>query len=200
MSSNQLKSAVCAAVLAAVALALAACGGGTKIAPPPSNTNPPPAAKFSDFKTIDLRPIVVAPEFAEAEANQKATKKIQEILDANMSGVIASWNSTDHGATRGTLVIEPLITRMKFIGGGARFMVGAMAGNSAVLMEITCKEAETGQEIAKPMIYQRANAMVGGMSVGGADNAMLTRVAQMMTDYIKSNFDAAVGGPTGSAE
>jgi hypothetical protein len=182
------------------AFVLSACGGGTKITPPPSNTNPPPAAKFSDFKTIELRPITVAPEFADAEANQKATKKIQEIVDANLSGVIANWNSTERGATRGTLVIEPLITRMKFIGGGARFMVGAMAGNSAVYMEISCKDGETGQEIAKPVIYQRANAMAGGMSVGGADNAMLNRVAQMLTDYVKSNFDAPVGGPTGAAE
>jgi hypothetical protein len=191
---------VLVAFAALAALAVSACGGGTKIAPPPSTTNPAPAAKFSDFKTIDMRPIVIAPEFAAADANQKATRKIQEIVDANLSGVIASWNSTEHGATRGTLVIEPLITRIKFIGGGARFMVGAMAGNSAVSMEISFKEAETGQEIAKPVIYQRANAMVGSMSVGGADNAMLNRVAQMMTDYIKSNFDAAVGGPTGSAE
>jgi len=188
------------AFAALAALAVSACGGGTKISPPPSNINPAPTAKFSDFKTIEMRPIVIAPEFAEAEANQKATAKIQEIVDANLSGVLASWNSTERGATRGTLVIEPLITRVKFIGGGARFMVGAMAGNSAVLMEISFKDAQTGEEIAKPTIYQRANAMVGSMSVGGADNAMLNRVAQMMTDYIKSNFDAAVGGPTGSAE
>jgi hypothetical protein len=39
--------------------------------------------------------------------------------------------------------------------------------------------------------------MGGAWSIGGSDNAMLSRVANLITTYTKDNYADAVGGPTG---
>jgi hypothetical protein len=46
------------------------------------------------------------------------------------------------------------------------------------------------------MFYARAAAMAGAFSFGVADNAMLTRIANRLSNYIQGNYPEAVGGPT----
>jgi hypothetical protein len=40
--------------------------------------------------------------------------------------------------------------------------------------------------------------MGGAFSIGGADNAMLYRIAEIINDYVVRNYENAVGGPTGA--
>ena len=55
----------------------------------------------------------------------------------------------------------------------------------------------TGETIAEPEFYQHANAQGAAWSFGGTDKAMLGRETQLIADYLKDNYDHAVGGPTG---
>ncbi len=52
--------------------------------------------------------------------------------------------------------------------------------------------------IAEPIFYARAAAMSGAYSLGGADNAMLVRIANRLSDYLLANYGQAVGGVTGA--
>jgi hypothetical protein len=97
-----------------------------------------------------------------------------------------------------TLVIKPVISEVKFISGGKRFWAGALAGSSAVILDVTFTEKETGKLIAKPTFYARAAAMGGAWSIGSTDNVMLVRIAGRLTDYLAANYAAAVGGPSGA--
>jgi hypothetical protein len=65
-------------------------------------------------------------------------------------------------------------------------------------MRVTYADETTGEVVASPVFYQHASAMGGAWSVGGSDNAMLSRVANLITTYTKNNYAAAVGGPTGA--
>ena len=58
-------------------------------------------------------------------------------------------------------------------------------------------DVESGELIAHPEFYQRAAAMGGAFTIGGTDNAMLIRIASLITDYTENNYHSAVGGPTG---
>lgn len=79
-----------------------------------------------------------------------------------------------------------------------RFWAGAFAGSSAVVMQVNFKDAETGNTIAAPTFYQHASAMGGAFSIGGTDNTMLYRIAEIINDYVMRNYENAVGGPTGA--
>lgn len=173
-------------------LLLAVTGCATRDMGPSSAQNPPPKQKFSSYTKFDLRPVQIMPPYDENGANQKAATKIEEHLRAKLLPRFVSWNKGSR-----TLRIEPRIEKIKFIGGGARFMVGAMAGSSAVLMKVRYIDVATNTVIAEPEFYRVANAHQGGYSMGVSDNLMLNHIAAAVDEYTSRNYYDAVGGPTG---
>ena len=161
--------------------------------------NPPPAEKFSSFTRFEMPKIALAPSYAGQEANDKALVKIQENVSLKMTPTLETWNSrgASGGAPR-TLLIEPTITEIKFINATSRVWAGAMAGSSAVILRAKITEKETGKVIAEPHFYARAAAYSGAFSLGSADNAMLVRIANRLSDYLEANYSQAAGGPTGA--
>lgn len=159
--------------------------------------NPPPLRKFSDYTHFKLENITIADAYASAEPNIKAKNKIQENIDMRLLPILKAWNDKQNHTLNETMVFEPNIKQIKFIGGAARFWVGAMAGSSAVVMELVCREKSSGKQIAVAEFYQQGNAFGGGLSIGATDNMMLTRIADLVSDYIVNNYESAVGGPTG---
>ncbi len=175
-------------------LLLVGCATNIK---PTATSNPPPAEPFSAFTKFEVNDISLAPPYHDNSANQKALIKIQESFSATVTPLLSSWNhagALQDKAAR-TLVISPVVTEIKFIGGGARFWAGAMAGSSAGIMHVTFTEKETGKVIAKPQFYARGDAWAGGFTIGATDNAMLVNLANRSSDYIMKNYPQAVGGP-----
>lgn len=161
--------------------------------------NPPPAEKFSAFTRFEISPVSLRPPYAGQQANERALKKIQENISHKADPLIQGWNeASSAGSPSRTLVITPVVTEIKFIGGGARFWAGSFAGSSAVIMQVGFVEKETGREIARPTFYARASAMGGAWTIGSTDNIMLVRIAGRLTDYLAANYATAVGGPSGA--
>jgi hypothetical protein len=160
--------------------------------------NPPPAERFSNFNRFEMTAIALAPPYAGQGANEKALRKIQEDVSVRMVPALKDWNAAGaSGSPARTLLIEPTVTEIKFIGGGARVWAGAMAGSSAVLMTARITEKETGRVVATPLFYARAEAWGGAFTFGVTDNLMLLRIADRLCDYLLANYTEAVGGVTG---
>jgi hypothetical protein len=177
-------------------LFLGACA--TTYINPTATRNPPPEVAFNQYESFELESIAIPAKYADHEANQAAVAKIERGLNEKLGPTLDRWNSSEDKAPRGTLVIEPVVRDIKFIGGGVRFWAGSMAGSSAVIIDVSFRDAETGEVIAEPEFYQHANASAGGWSVGGADNAMLNRMATLIMEYVQSNYASAIGGRTGA--
>lgn len=185
-------------LLGLLAIASFFTGCATNIAPTLLQ-NPPPAEKLSSFTNFELQPITMLAPYAGQESNERAAKKIQENFSLRVDPLIRTWNEAGaSSATKRTLVIKPVITEIKFIGGGARFWAGALAGSSAVIAHVDLIDKETGKRIANPEFYARAAAMAGAWTFGSTDNVMLVRIANRMADYLSLNYAAAVGSPTGA--
>ena len=160
----------------------------------PTAQNPPPSRCFHEFGKFRLEPVALSPAYAKHGYNLNATAAIDRNLRASLAPDMATWEKGQGP----TLVIQPRVEEIKFIGGAARFWAGAFAGSSAVVMRVTYTDETTGAVVASPVFYQHASAMGGAWSIGGSDNAMLSRVANLITTYTKDNYAAAVGGPTGA--
>lgn len=185
--------------VAVIALATTACA--TRYINPSTVQNPPPTERFAAFDRFELTSVALEPAYAAQGANQKATAKIQEYFDLQVQPLINRWNGGKPARqTSRTLRIEPRIEHIKFIGGGTRFWVGALAGSSAVIMKVKYIEKTTGKVIAEPEFFQRAAAMSGALTLGGQDNAMLSRIVTLVVDYTSHNYQQAVGGPSGAPE
>jgi hypothetical protein len=173
-------------------LALTACVTHIK---PTVTQNPPPAEPLANFQHFKLMPLQAS---ADAKGDAEALQKIEGNLQEKLLPVISGWES--QAAAGRTLQIEPVVTQLKFVSGGARFWGGALAGSSAVVMNLRLIDAATGKIVANPEFYQRAAAMGAAYSFGGSDKGMLVRIATVSQEYLQRNYQQAVGGPTGLEE
>ncbi len=176
-------------VAAAVIIAAAGAGGGcaTKIRKPVAEPQPA-RVKLGEFKHVELSAIVIAPELG--KANAKALAKLDGLIDQKVRHVFASVSRPGEAAAASggrVLRITPEIEDMKFIGGAARFWVGAMAGSSAVLMKVKFQDAASGEVLAEPEFYRAANAFTGGQTIGVTDNLMLDQIADDIANYCARN-------------
>jgi len=158
----------------------------------PTAAPQPAKAKLGGFSAVEMKTVGISEQFGTSEANQKARRKIDEVLFREMATVFSGLKRVEEGSdfTKSnvrTLQITPHIKEIKFISGGARFMVGAMAGSSAVLMQVTMRDSETGEVIADPEFYRDANAYSGGWSIGATDNKMLEDIARDIVQYSSMN-------------
>jgi hypothetical protein len=127
--------------------------------------------------------------------NVAALAKISENIQHDLSAPLADWNRRP--ADGRTLVIQPIVEQMSFKHGAGRILLGPFAGSSGVLLRLNIKDSN-GRVIANPEFFQRAGAMAAGWTFGVHDNMMLTRVANLSTNYVKANYAKPVGGPTGA--
>lgn len=163
--------------------------------------NPPPSTALEVFDRFEIAPIGMVDPYAGQPANEQAKERLQVNLDERVPPLLAEWNARpEKNQPPRTLMIEPTIRHVKFVSGKARFWAGAFAGGTAVLMTVKLSDAASGEVIAEPEFYQHANAMGAAYSFGATDKAMLIRVTDMVTDYLKSNYVAAVGGRTGKGD
>src|SRR5262245_21803054 len=160
--------------------------------------NPPPSTALKAFDRFEVSPIEMGAPYAGQPANEDAKTRLQGYVDERVPAIISAWNAAEpkYSPPR-TLKIQPLIRHVKFVSGKARFWGGAFAGGTALLMTVKLTDAATGEVIAEPEFYQHANAMGAAYSFGGTDKAMLGRTAELMANYLRANYEAAVGGPTG---
>lgn len=176
------------AIGAMTMLLLAGCV--TNIAPT-SDTNPPPTEALGGFQNYEVSRISLA-DGQNTNSNEVALVKVQENWDKNVDQMLSEW--AESGSNGRTLLIEPVVTEMKFVSGGKRVFLGAAGGSSAVLMSVTLTDKETGAVIAQPQFFQRAAAYGGAWTFGGTDNAMLARISTLVSQYLSDNKDEAVGG------
>ncbi|MBC7919157.1 MAG: hypothetical protein H7Y28_15245 [Rhodoferax sp.] len=157
-----------------------------------STQNPPPKEAFSAFGRIELKTVVFK---SDTKGDFSGLAKIDQNLKKNLKNSLENWNTRP--ANGRTLTIEPVIEEMSFKHGATRVLLGPLAGSSGVLMRLNIRDSN-GQEVASPEFFQRAGAWAAGAMMGVHDNLMLTRVAELASNYVTANFTRAQGGPTGA--
>lgn len=165
---------------------------------PAGVNNPAPAEALGGFERYELKPAVLMGVYAGQPANEKALESFQRNFDQRVGAWVTEQNAKP--ASREpvrTLVIEPRIEKVRFIGGGARFWAGALAGSSRVLVVMKLTDQASGTVVAEPEFYQHAKGMAGAWTFGAADNSMLIRTASMALEYLQANQAEAKGGATG---
>lgn len=163
--------------------------------------NPAPTVALETFDRFEIAAIAMVEPYAGQAPNEQAKERLQINLDERVPPLLAEWNARpEKNQPARTLKIEPTIRHVKFVSGKARFWAGAFAGGTAVLMTVKLSDAASGEVIAEPEFYQHANAMGAAYSFGATDKAMLVRVTDLVSNYLKANYSAAVGGPTGKED
>lgn len=161
--------------------------------------NPPPTRSFNSYQRFEISPVVMGAPFAGQKSNEVAKQKLQADLDERVQPLLQEWNALPAGESPRTLKIVPQIRYIRFITGGKRFFGGAFAGGSSIMLTVTITDAADGTVVAEPDFYQHANAMGAAWSFGATDKTMLIRISNMITEYLRSNYQQAVGGAVSQA-
>lgn len=145
-----------------------------------------------------MKPIAQGPQCDKQRGADEALSEIQSRLNTRLGGLLQGWTATPAaGATKRTLIVEPVCVSAKIVSTKARIFGGAMVGDSGVVLNVRYVDAASGKLIAEPVFYQRASGIGGAYSFGATDRDMLERITALITRYTSDNYDAAVGGPTG---
>lgn len=157
-----------------------------------STSNPAPTEAFSAYGRIEVKHAFFKSGY---KGDEGGLEKIDQNMVKNLAPSLEAWNKRP--ANGRTLIIEPIVEELQFQHGAKRVLLGPLAGSSGVLMHVKISDA-SGVMVATPEFFQRADAMAAGFLLGVHDNLMLTRVADLASQYIISNYDRAQGGPTGA--
>lgn len=187
-----MKKSITSISLASCLLALSLLQGCATSVKATSSSNPAPAEAFSAYGKITVKPTAFKAGY---KSNAAGLAKIEENLVKDLAPSLESWNKRP--ANGRSLTIEPIVEELQFTHGAKRVLLGPLAGSSGVLMRVKITDAE-GKIVATPEFFQRADAMAAGFLFGVHDNLMLTRVANLASQYIISNYARAQGGPTGA--
>lgn len=155
--------------------------------------NPLPKEAFSNFKNFKLMDVTLAPEFAGHEGNVSTQKNLMHGLKTHLLPVFGAWAAGKEATGGRTLVIEPHIQAVKFIGTGARIFVGGLAGRSWIYVRLLAKDEATGAVVAEAEFY-RVAAIGNGFSGARPDYQMVEDMAYDLAFYVKNNYATSVGG------
>jgi hypothetical protein len=147
-----------------------------------------PIKALSSYNNFKLENLALNDETRLKEDKTKVAKELDIKLHARLLPLLNEWNSNKNNNGSGTLVIKPQLNQLHVVSAGARFWVGAMAGESRIDMDLKIIDAQTGSEIARPRIMTTASAMSGGWSVGSTDKNLLNYIADISYEYLKNNY------------
>jgi hypothetical protein len=180
-----LKRALVCLVVAFVAGCAASQQDLDAVARAESDRLPPPSRALSSFGSFELAPLEMSDAVRADDRKVAEAKDLETRLHAKLSPLLAEWNAAERSGPK--LVIRPKVAGLRVVSGGARFWVGAMAGESSLDMDLALVDASTQQVIASPRIQRNAGAMAGGWSVGATDQNLLDYIAAIAHQYLVSH-------------
>lgn len=147
-----------------------------------------PSRPFSAFSSYELKPFVLSSGIkSEADKIQQAAV-LEEMMQEKLLPLFANWASLGGSGRSGTLIVQPELKKLKIVSGGARFWVGAFAGQSSVDIDLRLIDGSTNKLIAKPRIKKNADAMTGAWSVGKSDRNLHNYIAHIAYEYFSANY------------
>src|SRR5688572_7690791 len=171
-----------------VALGLAGCAASQKnideVARTESARLMRPSKPLSSFAEYELRPLALGPAVQDDEKKVAQAAVLESRLQEKIQPLLTQWRASGPGARSGTLVIEPQLVGLRAVSGGARFWVGAMAGDSSIDLDLKLTEQPGGATIAMVRIDRNAGASTGGWSMGKSDKNLHEYIAAIAGQYL----------------
>ncbi|MBT3193141.1 MAG: hypothetical protein HN341_11355 [Verrucomicrobia bacterium] len=181
-----MKTTFATSLLCILAVLLSGCASNPRRH---ASQHTPPHARFQAYRDCYLKPVHLTPPHGRRRDNIKGVAKIDKELAESLRTIFSNVTVTkDESAflqtTTPSLVIEPVITKMKFISNRATSMRGAFGGSSFVETKVHFRDLASGMTIACPVFYHSSRGSAGVFSWGASDHIMLSRVVWGVSDYI----------------
>ena len=156
----------------------------------------PPRETLSGFDAYKLEAMARSPAVDADRLKRPVAAKLERILRSELLPLLECWGDNRDGTGR-TLMIKPTLVRLYIVSGGARFMVGGMAGDSFIDIDLKLYEEGTDNIVAMTRVTMSSSGASGSWSVGVTDQNLLVYAAAAVKQYLIDHY-AAPGGEQGS--
>lgn len=147
-----------------------------------------PTKTFASFAEYELKPFVLSPAVTEDEDKVVEAKILEQHINDKLLPLFDMWSRADPTDRSGKLIVQPELVSIRIVSGGARFWIGAFAGDSNIDLDLKITEKDSGDVIATPRIQRDADAMAGGWSIGKSDDNLHDYIAFITREYFESNY------------
>lgn len=150
---------------------------------------PSTAVPLSGYNKFELKKMALSNAVAADEGKVAAADTLDSLLQSKISLLLNQWeiNAKDKGSEK-MLVIQPILQRLRIVSGGARFWVGAMAGDSEIDMDLVLTDGKSGEQIGTARVNRDADAYAGGWSVGATDQNLDDYIVEIAYQYLVNNY------------
>ena len=107
---------------------------------------------------------------------------VQALTDSKLFDSVQSVGTGDKAVP--SIIVQGELTRLRIVGGGARFWLGAMAGKSEMSVHVKLTDASTGSIISERDINEDSNPSTGAWTVGATDRVLPLQVGNLIADLV----------------
>ena len=147
-----------------------------------------PTRLLSNFAEFEIGAMTFGAEIQQEEKKMKEAREFENNFNAKVSPLLDGWNAAPADGASGKLVVQVHLDRLRIVGGGARFWIGAWAGDSFIEMDLRLVDGFTGEVISDVRIRRDANSMTGAWSVGKSDQNLDAYVVSIVHQYLSDNY------------
>ncbi len=154
-------------------------------------SNAPPAEPFSNFSTFKLDNTTLAEAYTKHKGNKDTQRNLDHNLGVSLAPMLEGYSAKMKGGR--TLLIKPHIEAVKFVGSGARFWAGSMAGRSWIYVKVSYIDEATNTVIGEADLYRVASSG-NGWTLARNDYKMVEDMASDIARFTDNNYTNPVGG------
>ena len=123
----------------------------------------PPAKALSTFRDYELKTLTMSPDVMADDAKNAVAQQLQAKLNARIMPLLERWRADKAEASEGSvLFIEPNVQELRVVSLAARFWLGAMMGESFIILDLKLTDSATGEVVANPLVRRSASGLDGG--------------------------------------
>ena len=186
MPGRLLLSLLCAAMLAGCFAAPIDPG---KLGRREVSSLPPPQERLSSFTDFELLPFDYTSAIKDDADKLRVAAELENKLKARLAPLFIRWH--DYGATakrRRTLVIAPVLGRLRVVGTANRVFSGAYAGDSYIELDLQLKTGLTGERIGLLPLRIHADATQSTLTLGSGDRNLIDDVVEITYKYLTDSY------------
>jgi hypothetical protein len=122
------------------------------------------------------------------DGKMEEATEFDTLYKSEIGQLLDGWEADVQEGASGTLVVESNLTGLRVVSGGARFWIGAMAGDSFIDMDLKLIDKSTGQVISQNRVYRDADSMTGAWSVGKSDQNLDQYIVEIVRQYLLNSY------------
>ena len=186
MPGRLLLSLLCAAMLAGCFAAPIDPG---KLGRRAVSSLPPPQERLSSFTDFELLPFDYTSAVKDDADKLRVAAELENKLKARLAPLFIRWHN--YGATekrRRTLVIAPVLGRLRVVGTANRVFSGAYAGDSFIELDLQLKTGLTSESIGVLPLRIHADATQSTLTLGSGDRNLIDDVVEITYKYLTDSY------------